>query len=101
MTHINSKYKRDGIGVVDFTDTEGRERITVNNPEPHERMPDYKPMKELFLKNLRKGAVKFESMSARRPLVNKTYSREQTFYKPDLMKTYRPQQNKSFLKGFC
>ena len=80
MPHGNSKYAREQVGILDFTNQEGREKITKLNPEPHEMMPDYRPNVEYVSKSLRKGAVKFGSMSARRPNMNKTYWRPWTFY---------------------
>lgn len=80
MPHGNSKYAREQIGILDFTNVEGREKITKLNPEPHEMMPDYRPNKEYVSKNLRKGAIKFGSMSARKPNLNQTYWQQHTFY---------------------
>ena len=80
MPYGNSKYAREQIGIVDFTSTQGREKIASLNPEPHEMMPDYNSNFEYVNKSLRKGAVKFGSMSARRPNVNTTYGMSRTFY---------------------
>ena len=80
MPHCNSKYEREQIGVVEWMNTQGRDKIASLNPEPHEMMPDYKPNVEYVSKSLRKGAVKFGSMSTRRPNINKTYGKSSTFY---------------------
>jgi len=42
-------------------------------------MPDYTPNVEYFKKNLRKGAVKFGSMSSTAN-INKNYNLDRTFY---------------------
>jgi len=59
---------------------EGRDKIPKENPEPHEMMPDYRPNAEYVKKNLRQGAVKFGSMSDRKPNLNKTYWQSNPFY---------------------
>ena len=41
MPDANSKYKREQVGIVEFTTLEGREKVPRLNPEPHEMMPDY------------------------------------------------------------
>lgn len=43
-------------------------------------MPDYHPNIEYFQKSLRKGAVRFGSMSSRTPNVNKIFGKANTFY---------------------
>lgn len=80
MPMISSKYEREQVGIVDFTYQEGRAQVPSLNPEPHEMMPDYTTNVEYFKKNLRQGAVKFGSMSSRKPNINKNYSLDRTFY---------------------
>ena len=80
MPHCSSKYEREQVGIVDFTTIEGREKFTSLYPEPPEMSPDYEANALYFMANLRKGAVKFGSMSARKPNLNKTYGTDNAFF---------------------
>ena len=80
MTTVNSKFRREDTGIVEFCYTQGREREPWLNPEPEEFSPDYHPNKDRFKQNLRLGAVKFDGMSSRKPNVNKTYDKTQIYY---------------------
>ena len=80
LTTVNSKYKRQDRCTVEFGTFLGREKETELNPEPEEFSPDYNPNKDRFKKNLRLGAVSFDGMSSRKPNLNKTYDKTQTYY---------------------
>ena len=80
LTNVNSKFMRQDRCTMEFGSFQGRERTTELNPEPEEFSPDYDPNKDQYKKNLRLGAVSFDGMSSRKPNMNKTYDKTQTFY---------------------
>lgn len=49
-------------------------------PNPPELSPEYNTNALFYKKSLRKGAVKFSSMSARRPNMNKKFGSSRQFY---------------------
>ena len=80
LSKVNSKFRREDAGIVEFCHGQGRSKEPDLNPEPDEFSPDYNPNKDRFKKNLRMGAVKFDSMSSRKPNINKTYDNTQIYY---------------------
>ena len=80
LSKVNSKFRREDAGIVEFCYGQGRAKEPDLNPEPEEFSPDYNPNKDRFKKNLRMGAVKFDSMSSRKPNINKTYDKTQIYY---------------------
>ena len=69
----NAKYDREQVGILDFTNLEGREKVASLYPDPPEISPDYNANVLYYKDNLRKGAVSFDGMSERKPNMNKTY----------------------------
>ena len=80
LSTVNSKFRREGRGVVEFCHGQGRVRETELDPAPAEFAPDYNPNKDRLKPSLRLGAVKFDGMSSRKPNVNKTYDKTQAYY---------------------
>ena len=80
MTTVNSKFRREDMGIGEWCYGEGRAREPALDPEPAEFAPDYNPNKDAFKQNLKLGAVKFDGMSARKPNINKTYDKTQAYY---------------------
>ena len=75
-----SKYEREQVGILDFTNLEGREKVPSLYPDPPEISPDYNANVLYYKQNLRKGAIEFQSMSSRKPNMNKTYGYSRQFY---------------------
>lgn len=80
MPLCSSKYQREQVGIVDFSIVEGREKPSTLNPQPIAISPSYNANVLYFKQNLRKGAIEFDQMSARKPNMNKTYGSEHQFY---------------------
>ena len=80
MPLCNSKYGREQVGILDFVNQEGRAKATSLNPEPPELSPDYDSNLLFYRANLRKGAIDFNAMSARRPNLNKKFGSSRQFY---------------------